>query len=236
MAGTPVSALITIGLPKEFDPEFVLNVYFGINALAQEFGISIAGGETTLSPERIFISVSVIGTVPSSQLISRAGAKPGDAIFVTGDLGGSIAGKHLDFIPRIQEGQWLADNFKVHAMMDLSDGIAGDLRQILSLSKVGADLLSSAIPISHAAKLKAKAESSAKPPLLAALTDGEDFELLFTIASREAVPLLDAWTKKFPKTKLSCIGKITAEPGLRLSDKNGVRNLGAHGYTHFEKP
>ena len=80
----------------------------------------------------------------------------------------------------------------------------------------------------------AQAESAAKPPLLAALTDGEDFELLFTVASRDAVPLLDAWRKQFPNVNLSCIGKITATEGVTLRDKQGVRPLTAHGYVHFE--
>jgi thiamine-monophosphate kinase len=81
--------------------------------------------------------------------------------------------------------------------------------------------------------LQARAESSAKTPLLAALSDGEDFELLFTVAARDAVPLLDAWKKQFPKVRLSCIGKITSAPGLKLRDKTGVRSLEAHGYVHF---
>ena len=177
----------------------------------------------------------MLGTVPKNRQITRAGAKPGDAIFVTGDLGGSIGGRHLEFEPRIAEAQWLTEHFELHAMIDLSDGLAGDLRHILTASKVGAELLSSAIPISRAAKLQAKGESSAKPPLLAALVDGEDFELLFTVASKDAVPLLDRWKGKFPKTKLSCIGKITEAPGLRIRDKQGVRELAAHGYTHFKK-
>ena len=235
MAGTPVSALVTLGLPKDFDPDYVLHMYEGLNQLAREVHLSVAGGETTLSPDRIFVSVALLGTVPKKQNISRAGAKPGDALFVSGELGGSLEGKHLDFQPRIQEAQWLARHFTIHAMMDLSDGLAGDLRHILTQSNVGAELHSSAVPVSKVAKLKAKQESSAKPPLLAALTDGEDFELLFTVASKSAVPLLDAWNKQFSDTKLSCIGKITAEPGLRLRDKTGVRNLGVHGYTHFQK-
>ena len=118
-------------------------------------------------------------------------------------------------------------------MIDLSDGLAGDLRHILRASNVGAEMLARAIPISRAAKLQARAESSAKPPLLAALSDGEDFELLFTVAGTHAVPLLDAWKKQFPKLRLSCIGRITAEPGLKLRDKTGVHSLEAHGYVHF---
>jgi thiamine-monophosphate kinase len=118
-------------------------------------------------------------------------------------------------------------------MMDLSDGLAGDLRHILDASKVGAEILGRSVPVSRAAKLQARAESSAKPPLLAALTDGEDFELLFTVAARTAVPLLDAWKEKFPKLKLTCVGKITGAPGLRLKDERGLREMTLHGYTHF---
>jgi thiamine-monophosphate kinase len=121
-------------------------------------------------------------------------------------------------------------------MIDLSDGLASDLRHILKASQVGAELLARSLPISREARLAARAQSSAKPPLLAALTDGEDFELLFTLASKDAVRLLDAWKVQFPTLPLSCIGKITAQPGLRLRDQNGVRTLNAHGYTHFEKP
>ena len=79
----------------------------------------------------------------------------------------------------------------------------------------------------------ARDESSAKPPLLAALSDGEDFELLFTVASSDAVPLLDSWKREFPHLPLTCIGRITGEPGLKIRDKDGVRPLTAHGYVHF---
>lgn len=233
-AGKPVAALITIALPKPLDADWVQQLYRGINELAVQFGVAIVGGETTASPGPIFISVSLLGTAPRNRVLSRAGAKTGDAIFVTGELGGSRAGKHLDFNPRVLEAGWLASNFQIHAMMDVSDGLAGDLRHILTQSRVGADLHSSAIPISKPARHLARAESSAKPPLAAALTDGEDFELLFTVASGDAVPLLDAWKVRFPGLRLSCIGRISSEPGLRLRDKDGIRNLAAHGYTHFK--
>jgi thiamine-monophosphate kinase len=235
MAGRPVSCLVTLGLPKDFEPEFVLALYDGLNALAREFGVAVSGGETTLSPERMFISISLLGLAGKDSGIHRGAAKAGHGIFVTGELGGSLSGKHLDFTPRIAEALWLKDNFPIGAMMDLSDGLAGDLRHILAASGVGAELRSSAIPISRAARENARQESSMKPPLLAALTDGEDFELLFTLERGNAVRLLDAWKNQFPETKLSCIGRITAEPGLRLGDADGVRPLALHGYTHFAK-
>jgi thiamine-monophosphate kinase len=98
---------------------------------------------------------------------------------------------------------------------------------------VGAELLKAAIPVSRAAKLQARNGSSARPALAAALADGEDFELLFTVAARDAVKLLDAWKKKFPRLKLSCIGKIVAGEGITLCDQHGSHKLNAHGYTHF---
>jgi thiamine-monophosphate kinase len=118
-------------------------------------------------------------------------------------------------------------------MIDLSDGLAGDLRHLLDAGGRGAQLHSHCIPISRAAKQLARSESSSKTPLLAALSDGEDFELLFTLASSNAVPLLDAWKTRYPDLKLTCIGKITQAPGLILCDKDGARPLNVHGFTHF---
>lgn len=233
MAGRPTAALVTMALPPKFDPPQVQRIYDGINRLARQHDVAIVGGETTTNPGGLLISVCLLGEVAADKCILRSGAKAGDALFVTGELGGSLAGKHLEFEPRLAEARWLADHFPIHAMIDLSDGLAGDLRHILERSGVGAEILAQAIPISRAARLQARAESSSKTPLLAALSDGEDFELLFTVAGRNAVPLLDAWKKQFPKLRLSCAGKITAAHGLKLRDKTGVHALSPHGYVHF---
>ena len=121
MAGSATAALVTIALPKEFDPEFVKSIYTGLNALAQRFGVAIVGGETTTNPERILISIALLGTVAKEKCIHRYGSKSGDAIFVSGHLGGSIDGHHLDFEPRLAEARWLADTFTPTSMIDLSD-------------------------------------------------------------------------------------------------------------------
>jgi len=244
MAGTPVAALVTLGLPEKFEPEFIGKIYDGLNMLAKQHSVAIVGGETTTNPGRIFLSIALLGTVARGKQVLRSGARTGDAIFVTGELGGSLAEKHLEFEPRLEEARWLAEHFSIHAMIDLSDGLAGDLRHVLKASGVGAELLKGAIPVSRAAKAGSsrcddrtaqRAVPARKTPLAAALTDGEDFELLFTVAGSDAVPLLDAWKKQFSKLKLSCIGKIVAGDGVILRDKTGARKLDTHGYVHFEK-
>ncbi len=233
MAGQPSSALVTLALPTRFDASLVERLYAGLDALARRHGVAIVGGETTTNPERLLVSIAVLGSVEKNRVVLRRGAQPGDAIFVTGELGGSLAGRHLEFEPRLAEARWLAEHFGLHAMIDLSDGLAGDLRHLLAAGGVGAEVSAAAFPVSRTAKQRAQNSGGAKPPLLAALTDGEDFELLFTLASRDAVPLLDAWKARFPGLRLSCIGKITAETGLRLRDRGRTRLLEAHGYVHF---
>ncbi len=235
MAGTPTAALITLALPPDFNPKVVEAVYAGIAALAERHRVAIVGGETTTNPDCLLISIALLGTVARDCCLFRSGAKAGDAIFVTGQLGGSRAGKHLEFTPRLAEAQWLAAHFKIHALIDISDGLAGDLRHLLRAGRVGAELLTASIPISRAARQQGRTDSARKTPLLAALTDGEDFELLFTTASRDAVPLVDAWKGQFPKVPLTCIGKITAAPGLRLRNKEGTREFTGSGYVHFDK-
>ena len=233
MAGTPTAALVTLALRRDFQPGRVAGVYEGMTALARRHEVAIVGGETTTNPERMLISVALLGWVPRGKGVLRSGAEAGDAIFVTGELGGSLTGKHLEFEPRLAEARWLAQEFAIHAMLDLSDGLAGDLRHILNASHVGAELLAASIPVSRAARRASKAAPAAKPPLLAALTDGEDFELLFTVAARDAVPVLDAWRARFPALPLTCVGKITSGEGITIRDREGVRPLTGHGYVHF---
>ncbi len=236
MAGTPNSALVTLGLPPNWNAAHLERVYAGMNALATKHSVAIVGGETTSNPDRFLVSIALLGTVEKARCILRSGAKPGDAIFVSGNLGGSLAGRHLEFEPRLTEARWLAAHFKPSAMIDLSDGLAGDLRHILQASGVGAELFGPSLPISREAKLRARANTTAKPALVAALTDGEDFELLFTLPRQLAVSVLDGWKAQFPQLPLTCIGKISGQPGLFLRDREGRRPLNLHGYDHFQQP
>ena len=170
MAGTPTAALVTLGLPRNFEVGYVEGLYGGMNALARRHEVAIVGGETTTNPERMLRIRGVARLGGPGQGRLALGGQAGDAIFVTGELGGSLAGKHLEFEPRLVEARWLAEQFPIHAMLDLSDGLAGDLRHILQASRVGAELLSASIPISAEARRAAKA----RPIRQTALAGGTD--------------------------------------------------------------
>jgi len=230
MGGWPTHALITLGLPENFDEERLAAIYKGAGKMGVAHKTFIVGGEVTRTSE-LLISVAMIGECDRMYTLTREGSKAGDAIFVTGELGGSLAGKHLDFDPRLEESRWLAQQFDIHAMIDLSDGLATDLRHLLG-KKLGAELRTPAIPISRAAREQAKANPP-KTATIAALTDGEDYELLFTLPPKQAVPLHDQWKEKFPDLPLHCIGKITGKPGITLRDENGVLPLNVKGYDHL---
>jgi thiamine-monophosphate kinase len=234
MAGTPRWATVTLGLPDGFDAETVESIYDGMAALAKRHGVSLVGGETVANPERLFIGVSLVGEVARDKCLLRSGANVGDGVWVTGELGGSIAGHHLKFTPRLAEARWLAAHFLPSAMIDLSDGLAGDLGHLLTEANAGAELLESALPIRREARLRARESEAAKPPLLAALTDGEDYELCFTLGQGSAVALLDQFKQEFPDTPLSCIGKIVERPGLKIRQKSGIMKIATRGHVHFQ--
>ena len=234
MGGTPTAAVVTLGLPRGFDPERVKALYRGLSRLAAQYQVAVVGGETTTNPGGWLVNVALLGTVPRGRARLRSGAKVGEALFVTGDLGGSLAGKHLDFEPRLAEGRWLLEFAGVSAVMDLSDGLASDLTKLLAASGVpGAELRKSAVPVSRAAREHARTSDLAKPPFVAAVTDGEDFELMFTVQSNRAVAVLDEWKEQFPGVRLSCIGKLTEKAGVWVRGDDGLRPLPTRGYEHF---
>ncbi len=236
MGGRPDSALISLGLPSNRDGAFLREVYFGLRSLAEKFGVAVVGGETTRCPGAFFLSVTLTGYADSQGGVRRSGARVGDAIFVSGLLGGSQSGRHLNFEPRVNEALWLTEHFRPHAMIDVSDGLASDLKILLRASEVGAWIDEAFIPVSGEAKRRFRDRVSEKPPLLAALTDGEDFELLFTLASEIAVAGKDEWQAQFPKTPLSLIGRVESGSQLRLKRNKGIQSLEAlHGYDHFQK-
>jgi thiamine-monophosphate kinase len=216
--GIPRHAVVAMGLPKNMTVERVEKICRGMFALAREFKVNIVGGDVSRN-QRLTIDVSMTGLVEKKLLALRSGAKTGDFIFVSGALGGSISGKHLTFTPRVKEARFLAENFKINSMIDISDGLAQDLGHILERSSCGAVIYADLIPLARAAKSPEDA-----------LYSGEDFELLFTLPRREAVKLM-----ALRKSIFHPIGQIREKrSGLRLIDRNcRERVLSPRGYRHF---
>ena len=202
MGGIPKYAVISAGFPKELCLRAVDDIMRGINSLAKEYKINIVGGDTVRS-SKIVLCVSLVGEAKKRELTLRSGAKVGDLIFVTGNLGASRRLKQFNFIPRVKEAQAIIKKFKPTAMIDLSDGLASDLQRIAQASKAGAVIFEQLIPIARGVSLQS------------ALYEGEDFELLFTIA-------LDSVRKFYKKDKfpITCIGKVVEKKrGLSIIDK-----------------
>lgn len=222
MGGIPKVAVVSLTLPPKTQIDFVKGFYEGIWKLAQKFNVSIVGGD--LSKGKVFSStIALVGEANPKFIIYRNGAKVGDFVCVTGRLGGSILGKHLNFTPRIKEGQFLAKH-GVSAMIDISDGLQQDLKHIADESKVGGMLDERKIPISKDALKLTK--GNRKKALEHALRDGEDFELLFTLSEDRLYPLEKEWRKHF-KTELTQIGKIVARDNTTLEMRKRL------GFQHF---
>src|SRR3981081_4604122 len=124
MGGKPLDAAVTVALPGDLEFDWLRRLYVGLKKAASEYGVNLVGGETAKSPGPVFISVSLTGTVSDGKYVTRGGGQDGDWLFVTGRLGGSIKGKHLRFRPRVEQANWLVEHHPIHAMMDLSDGLA----------------------------------------------------------------------------------------------------------------
>ncbi len=176
MACLPAAALIAVALPVDFSIDRAKELYLGVAEAAKKFDCAIVGGDTATWPGKLAVSVSILGRSAGHPTITRAGAKPGDSIYVTGPLGGSILGRHMTFTPKIPLGCDLAA--VATSMIDLSDGLSRDLRQICTAGRVGAIMDADAVPI-HADAIELSRRDG-KPPLEHALHDGEDYELLFT--------------------------------------------------------
>jgi thiamine-monophosphate kinase len=226
MGGVPRWAVVSIGLRRDTRARWVKELYAGLRAAARKFGCQIVGGDTTQVKHEQFVVVTLIGEVERSRMTSRSGAKVGDSILVTGKLGGSRRGKHLTFTPRINEARWLVGNFPVHAMIDLSDGLSSDLQRLVEASRpgIGFEIHAAEIPIARAAR----------GSLAAALHDGEDFELLFTIDPRHVTALRKQWARTFT-LELTEIGRVVrSREQVTIIGADGSRKpLAPAGYDHF---
>jgi thiamine-monophosphate kinase len=217
VSALPRFALITIIVSRETKITWVRRLYRGLRRAANCFEVSIVGGETSNTLGPIAISVSIIGFVEKSRALSRRGGKLGDDLFVSGRLGGALKQKHLRFVPRIAESRWLTKNFSIHAMMDLSDGLGADLPRLARASKVGFDIQLENLPVARGATINN------------AISEGEDYELLFAVSPHDRKSLERKWRQKFPKLPLTRIGS------LNRNSQVATRKLPG-GYVHFQKP
>lgn len=214
--GKPAHALVTFALSANASAEWARKVYAGIGRAARQYGVIIVGGETASTPGPSFLSVCMTGVVARDRCVTRGGGRVGDTLFVTGRLGGSFAsGHHLRFRPRLEQAQWLVSRFHINAMMDLSDGLGADLPRLARASGTGFVVEPARLP-------RSKGCTEAQ-----ALSDGEDYELLFAATPRNSTRLDAAWRRKFPRVTLTSIGRLAA-PGTQ----EGIGRV--HGYDHFD--
>lgn len=212
MGGDPLDAVITVAISPDRELEWLTDLYAGLNEAATRYGVNLVGGETARSPGPVFVSVALTGKIEKERLVVRSGGKIGDRLYVTGRLGGSLQGKHLSFEPRLAESRWLTQNFKLHAMIDLSDGLGSDLARLARASGTGFEIDFSALPKNAGCSDEQ------------ALTDGEDYELLFATSDEDGAKLEPNWTKAFPELPLTRIGRLTERNGDPLIKP---------GYDHF---
>ncbi len=247
MGATPKWAMLSIGIPEcLWKTDFLEGFYTGLHALAAQHGVSIIGGDISRVPDKLVVDSTVLGEVPKGQAILRSGARPGDAIFVTGFLGGAAAGlrlleggKRFDYetdtitrhlldrqlqpLPQVNSGKLLQEYALSTAMLDISDGLSSDLQHLISASGVGARIDHDRLPVDPAINAFFGQNDGS---LDLALNGGEDFELLFTVDPEKISSALDLGFHH--------IGEITSNAGI-LELINGERTtiLEAKGYRHF---
>jgi thiamine-monophosphate kinase len=215
MSGVPQFALVTLIVPAKKTLDWTKKIYRGLEKAARTFQVVIVGGETSSSSGPAVISVSLTGFVEKNRWVGRAGGKAGDELLVTGRLGGSLRGRHFKFTPRIEEARWLTKNFPIHAMMDLSDGLGADLPRLARASRLGFEVDEKAIPRQQGCSIRQ------------AISDGEDYELLFAVSLQDSARLLRRWRKRFPKLPLTRIGRLNSSLAIRHSKL-------PPGYVHFQ--
>jgi len=227
MGGRPRAAVVSLALPRRVSIAWIRAFYRALGRCAGRYGVTIAGGDVTESADLLGAFLTLLGEAAGPRVLTRRGARAGDWIYVTGELGGSLLGKHWRFEPRLAEGRWLVRRQEVRCLMDVSDGLAKDL---LELTPAGARpaLAAEALPVSRAASVLARRDG--RTAVDHALCDGEDFELLFAVSAKaDCAAFEKAWRGKFP-TRLTRIGRF-----FRASE----RVIGAlplerfHGYAHL---
>ncbi len=233
MAARPVAAFVSLGLPRQGAGihsalKLAIELYRGMLPLAEQMDAVIAGGDTNTWDGPLAISITAIGETASRGPLTRSGARVGDQLLVTGQLGGSILGRHLAVEPRVREALLLHERYELHAGIDISDGLSLDASRLAAASGVGAVLALDAIPIAEAAYRLS--DRDARSALEHALADGEDFELLLAAPVDAADRMLRDQPLDVPLTR---IGEMLATPDLWQVDTGGNRTpLTPQGYQH----
>ncbi len=223
-------AVVSICFPSKAKTKFAKELFKGMKEEADVYNIKIIGGDIISGKKMLAINVAMFGKNDGLRPVTRSGARVGDAIMVTGTLGGSILRKHITFKPRLKEGIILNKKFNINSMIDVSDGLLADLNHILEESRVGAVLYEDKIPVSNDARKFAR--KTGLSTLHHALHDGEDYELLFTLPNRESEKLLVS--SSFP-IRVSKIGHIKKPSGIIMQDTNGKqKRIKPVGYEHFK--
>ncbi|MFN7893964.1 MAG: thiamine-phosphate kinase [Pirellula sp.] len=226
MAATPVAVFLSLCLPRSSAGDIAAELFEGVFEVAKQYDVSIAGGDTNVWDGPLVIHMTAIGKTDPGSAWTRSGANVGDAVFVSGLLGGSILGKHLDFEPRVELAKELLQTGLVTAATDISDGLGIDLLNLTVASRCGAEVKLDQIPLSEAARELAK--TSGKNAVDHALGDGEDFELLMTVRGESA----DQFPSQALGIPLTRIGTIVGRTGLWTKEKSGVKQLPPKGYVH----
>ena len=225
MSGQPSWCLIDLVAPPERKVDEIMQIYSGMTKFAEEYNMAIVGGDTARGGV-LELHAFCVGTIPRGRAVLRSGAGKGDALFVTGTIGGSRSGKHLNFLPRLREGIFLRD--WASSMIDISDGLASDLRHLIEASAVGVEIFMDKIPVSDVLNNLLPSEK-----IKHAFTDGEDFELLFTVPEKKKNAFLNRWNRMFDLS-LSEIGIITETPGkITTKDQNDLFCMPDEGFDHF---
>ncbi|HXB02103.1 MAG TPA: thiamine-phosphate kinase [Opitutaceae bacterium] len=228
MGAQPTAAVLSLTLDPRVSVRWLEQFYRGLAAAARRWRVRIVGGDLTQAENFVGAYLTLLGSAAGPRIVTRTGARAGDAIYVTGQLGGSRLGHHWRFTPRLAEGAWLARQSAVRTMMDVSDGLAKDLR---ALTPPGAKpaVDAAAVPVSAAARRLAA--HTKKPPLHHALCDGEDYELVFALAeAADGAAFEKTWRRAFPRTRLTRIGQFVRAGKLPTS---ALQLEQFAGYEHF---
>ncbi len=251
MGAKPEHAFISIGIPEDIDTDYIDMFYQGVKELAKKYSVNILGGDTSLSTSGLIINIALTGSAVKKNILYRNTARPGDIIYITGNLGDSKAGLYfvinnitnLDHqalklinvhnkpYPYVHEGIFLAGCRGVHSAMDISDGLGSDLGHIASESNAGFILYEEKLPVSD--ELINFCSKFSKDISDYALNGGEDYVLAFTADPKNALNIEKSYYKKFNK-KLFRIGEITDAPEIILQLKDGKRKaVTGTGWDHF---